>query len=406
VRLQVENAARHAAVPLEIRPDRHFLCSTERFTRWAEEREELRIASFYRHMRRETGILMDGDQPLGGRWRLDGGSSVPPAADPTDDEDAGFAPDSITWGALVRVKRHYPDNPGSLESFRWPVTAAHAEQALNQYIKRHLPYLRREQSSLAAGDGGAHARLNAALNLKLLSPRRVLDSALAAYEQGLAPLAAVERLVRQVLGWREFVRGLYWYLGPDYRHANALGANRPLPAFYWSGDTDMECLRDTIGGALEHAYNRPLARFSIAGLFALLLGVHPTRLQQWNVALAADAAEWMEQPMTLGPSQFADAGRWSPTPYVASGRHIQRTTGHCQNCRYRPEEALGEHACPFTTLYWDFLARHRTRFADIHTAAHQGELVRLHGSALADIRRRAAALKVRFAPIRDGLEPG
>ena len=404
---QLQDAAASAGVPLEVRPDRHFLCTAETFEDWARERSELRLMSFYRFMRRETGVLMNGEGPVGGRWCLD--ADAAPQADTATGGEAptGFAPDSITWGVLARVKRHYPEHTGTLQSFDWPVTAAQAERSLTRFLEHNLSQLRRAQAANAPWDHGAHAHLSAALNLKLLSPRQVIDAAVAAHRDADVPLAAVERLVREVLGWREFLRGLYRHLSPDHRHANALGANRPLPAFYWSGDTDMMCLRETLAPVLTHGYSQPVARFTVTGLFALLLGVHPLRLQHWNLALGADAVEWLESPVTFGPSQFADAGRWSQRPHVASGRHVQRTTGYCQNCRYRPEQPLGDDGCPFTTLYWDFLARHRNRPALQGRLTPQWrELEQLDGATLAAIRRRAALLKERFAPIHDGLAEG
>lgn len=394
VQAQLDGAAGQVGVPLEVRTDRHFLCSTERFETWAQGRTELRLASFYRYMRRHTGVLMDGDRPAGGRWFLERELHQRVAE---GDPVTGFAPDALTWGVLARVKRHFPDHPGTLDGFDWPVTPTQAETALEQFVRRELHG--------AGADSVCRARLAAALNLKLLRPARVLEAALAAQRDAGASLPAVERLVRQVLGWREFLHGLYRYFTPDYRHANALGANRPLPAFYWSGETDMACLADVIGNALAHGHAPPAARFTVTGLFALLLGVHPLRLQQWNLGMGADAVEWMELPVTFGPSQFADAGRWSPQPFVADGRHIQRTTGYCQGCRYRPAEALGEDACPFTTLYWDFLARHRSRFAAGRSTRHGQELAALDPGRLAAIRRRAAVLKARFAPIQEGFVP-
>lgn len=400
---QVQEAGAETGIAVSVRPDRHFLCSLTEFERWAQDRNRLRLEFFYREQRVRTGILMDGAAPMGGTWNFaaeqraewEGTQQAPEAP-------LGFTPDSITWGALARVKRHFPDAPGTLEHFDWPVTPDQAEQALRDFIDHRLPEFARHQDTLRSGKPYLyHSRLSAALNLKLISPRRVIDAALAALDSGQAPLVAVEAFVRQILGWREFIRGVYWRYMPDYQHANALGANRPLPEWYWSGETDMACLRETIEQTLTYGYATPMQRLMITGMFALLLGVHPYRVHEWYLGAYVDAVEALELPNAMSMSQFADGGRLSTRPFISSGRGVQRLGNYCTHCRYRPEEATGEHACPFTTLYWDFLARHRTRFADQPQAVAQWrELDELDPRTLADIRRQAAELKERLAPIR------
>jgi deoxyribodipyrimidine photolyase-related protein len=239
-----------------------------------------------------------------------------------------------------------------------------------------------------------HSRLSAALNLKLISPRRVIEAAVEALDAGRAPLAAVEGFVRQILGWRELVRGLYWRHMPAWLEQNVLGAERPLPAFYWTGETDMACLRAAIGQTLEHGYAHHIQRLMVTGLFALLLGVRPRAVHEWYLAVYVDAVEWAELPNTLGMSQYADGGWLASKPYVASGRYIERMSNYCRGCRYDPAAAVGERACPFTTLYWDFLDRHRERFADHPRVGLQWRnLARLDDETLARIRREAAGLR-------------
>lgn len=400
---QIEHASATVGVPVQLRPDRHFLCSLDDFQQWADGRNRLRLEFFYREQRIRTGILMDGDLPMGGTWNFAAAQRA--ECDSPTDEPApptGFTPDAMTWGALARVKRHFADHPGTLDHFDWPVTPEQAEQALRDFVDQRLPEFARFQDTLRSGKPFLyHSRLSAALNLKLISPRRVIDAALAALDSGHAPLVSVEGFVRQILGWREFVRGVYWRYMPDYQHANALGANRPLPDWYWTGETDMACLRDTIQQTLAYGYANPMQRLMITGMFALLLGVHPYRVHEWYLGAYVDAIESIELPNAMSMSQYADGGRLATRPFIAPGRGVQRLSNYCGHCRYQPEQAVGEHACPFTTLYWDFLARHRARFAGHpHAAPQWRALEEFDDDTLNRIRRQAAELKEELAPIR------
>lgn len=354
----------------EVLPDRHFLCSTIEFEGWMRQRRQPRMEHFYRWMRTRSRWLMQDGAPVGGRWNFDednrqafDASGPPPAPSPR-----AFAPDTITSEALADVARHFADHPGSLESFDWPVTRLQAQQALEDFIEHRLPLFGDHQDAMWADLEWPrtllfHSRLSAALNLKLLDPREVCTDAINAYHRGHAPLAAVEGFVRQILGWREFVRGLYWHRMPQYRADNALDARHPLPPFYWTADTDMNCLRQTLAETLKHGYAHHIQRLMITGLYALLFGVRPQAVHEWYLAVYVDAVEWVELPNTLGMSQFADGGFMASKPYVASGKYIDRMSNYCQGCRYRPDRAIGEQACPMTTLYWDFLDRHQRRFA-------------------------------------------
>jgi deoxyribodipyrimidine photolyase-related protein len=239
-----------------------------------------------------------------------------------------------------------------------------------------------------------HSRLSAALNLKLLDPREVIGAAEAAYRAGRAPLAAVEGFVRQILGWREYVRGIYWLQMPDYIDRNTLGATEPLPALYWTGDTDMACLRDAVRQTLRYGYAHHIQRLMVTGLFALLVGVDPREVHRWYLAVYVDAHEWVELPNTLGMSQYADGGVMASKPYIASGRYIARMGNHCTGCRYDPALSTGAKACPFTTLYWDFLLRHEARLAANPRMGMQvRNLGRLDAEARAVIRQQAGALR-------------
>jgi deoxyribodipyrimidine photolyase-related protein len=394
---QLRAAADQARIPLEVHPDPHFLCTPDEFDAWASGRRELRLEHFYRHMRRRCDVLMEGTDPRGGKWNFDrqnrrsfgrAGPGRVPAPKP-------FPPDPITRQVMDTVSRTYADHPGNLDAFDWPVTRGQASVALDDFLDRRLPGFGDFQDAMWVGHSYLyHSRLAAAMNLRLLNPGEVIDGALARLESGNAPLNAVEGFVRQILGWREYVRGIYWRHMPDYARGNALDAHQSLPAFYWSGETDMACLRHTIGQTLNHGYAHHIQRLMVTGLFALLLGVRPSQVHAWYLAVYVDAVEWVEMPNTLGMSQYADGGLMASKPYAASGRYIQRMSNYCSGCGYDPARAQGTDACPFTTLYWDFLRRHRQRFArHPRTALQWRNLERLDEQAQRSIADQATALR-------------
>ncbi|WP_295641671.1 cryptochrome/photolyase family protein [uncultured Methylibium sp.] len=402
VREALRAAAAEAGVPIEIRPDRHFLCSSEDFARHARGRKQLRMETFYREMRRRHRVLMDDsdeDQPAGGQWNYDadnrgafgpqGPGLVPPPL--------RFEPDAITREVIALVKSRFGAHPGRLERFGWPVTQAQARAALDDFIEHRLADFGRWQDAMWGGQPWLyHAQIAAAMNLKLLDPRAVVAAAEAAWRAGRVPLASAEGFIRQVLGWREYVRGIYWTQMPGYAALNALDARQPLPAWYWTGDTDMRCLADAIGQTLEHGYAHHIQRLMVTGLYALLLGVEPQQVHGWYLSVYVDAVEWVELPNTLGMSQYADGGRMASKPYAATGQYIQRMSDHCRGCRYDPTQRHGERACPFTTLYWDFLARHERRFATHPRMALQVKnLARLPAEELRAIREQADAIRGR-----------
>ena len=402
VQQAVQAVARAAALPLDTRDDRHFFTTPAEFAAWADGRREQRMEFWYRLQRRRFGVLMAGDTPIGGRWNFDaenraafGRRGPPPVPVPVR-----FAPDALTAGVLALVTDQFAEHPGSLADFDWPVTPAQARTALADFIDWRLPRFGQHQDAMWRGEPWLfHARLSAALNLKLIAARTVVGAALDAHTRGAAPLAAVEGFVRQILGWREYVRGFYWWRMPQWLDDNALAAHAPLPAFYWDGETDLACLREVIGQTLRTGYAHHIQRLMVTGLFALLLGVAPRAIHAWYLAIYVDAVEWVELPNTLGMSQFADGGGLASKPYCASGKYIQRMSNYCADCRYNPSRAIGEDACPFTTLYWDFLDRHRARFAHHpRTAQMWRNLERLSAQARASIALQARALRVRFAP--------
>ena len=353
-----------AEVPLLIRPDPHFLCPLDEFEHWADSRTQLRLEFFYRWQRRRHDILIDDGQPAGGRWNFDadnrqafgrhGPGLLPPPRH--------FAPDAITRGAIADVTRHFPGHPGDITNFGWPVTPAQAEEALDDFVTHRLPEFGRWQDAMWSGQPFLwHSLLSTALNLKLLDPRRVLAATLAALAASRAPLAAAEGFIRQILGWREFVRGVYWRHMPGLAQANQYAHHAPLPAWFWTGRTQAACLAAVIGQTLRHGYAHHIQRLMITGNFALLAGLAPRQVADWYLAVYVDAVAWVEEPNTLGMALHAWPGMTSK-PYCDSGAYIERMSDYCRGCRYRPKERTGERACPFSTLYWDFLARHATRF--------------------------------------------
>ncbi|GAP38710.1 cryptochrome/photolyase family protein [Piscinibacter sakaiensis] len=387
---------------LDVREDRHFFGSVRDFAAHAKGRKQLRMEYFYREMRRRHGVLMegpDGADPAGGQWNYDAenregfGRDGPPAHPPPP----AFAPDAVTAEVLALVAGRFAGHPGQLDDFAWPVTRAQALQALAAFVEQRLPDFGRWQDAIWPQEPWLwHSQLAAALNLKLLNPREVVAAAEAAWRAGRVPLPAAEGFIRQILGWREYVRGIYWTRMPGYASLNALGAHAPLPDFYWHGATPMACLADAIGQTLRHGYAHHIQRLMVTGLYALLLGVEPQAVHAWYLAVYVDAVEWVELPNTLGMSQAADGGLMASKPYIASGKYIERMSGGslCARCRFRPAERVGERACPFTTLYWDFLMRHEARLAaNPRTVMQVRNLARLPDDERRRIAERAAAIR-------------
>jgi deoxyribodipyrimidine photolyase-related protein len=396
----IKAAAQSQGLPLDLREDRHFYCSVREFAAHARGRKSLRMEYFYREMRKRHGVLMSGergDAPEGGQWNFDEDNreafgSTGPGGVPAR---AMFEPDVLTREVNALVEARFATHPGRLDSFAWPVTREQALVSLQRFINERLPRFGRYQDALWPGEPWLyHAHLAAALNLKLLNPREVVDAAVAAYHTGAVPLPSVEGFVRQILGWREYVRGIYWTRMPDYAGVNALDANENLPAWYWSGATGMACLRDALEQTLAHGYAHHIQRLMVTGLFALMYGVQPQQVHAWYLAVYVDAVEWVELPNTLGMSQYADGGQLASKPYVATGKYIQRMSPYCKGCRYDPAQRTGETACPFTTLYWDFLMRHKTRLAaNPRMALQVKNVARLKDAEKEAIRARAAAIR-------------
>jgi deoxyribodipyrimidine photolyase-related protein len=390
-----------AADRLRLLEDAHFLSTPAEWAEMREGRKRFVLEDFYRALRRRTGWLMDeAGAPLGGAWNFDKDNRRSfgregPGFTPRRPETA---PDETTRAVMRMVDARFPDAPGSTAGFAEPVTRRAALAHLRAFVEDRLPLFGDYQDAIAAGHSTLwHSRLSAALNLKLLTPREVCEAAIGAYADGRAPLNAVEGFVRQILGWREFTRGVYWSLMPDYAERNALGAEADVPSFFWTGETGMACLADSLGQLLREGYAHHIQRLMVMGLYLMLWGARPYRVHEWHMALYLDAVDWVSLPNVLGMSQHADGGVMGTKPYCASGAYIDRMSDCCRGCRYDPKQATGPKACPFTTLYWDFLDRHEARFRpNMRMKMQLANLGRKDDAERRAIRRAAGDLRDRM----------
>ena len=345
-------------LPVEICADTRFTASLDEFATWAAGRKQLRMEFFYRDMRRKTGLLMDGDKPVGGAWNFDSENRKPAPRDPAMPRPLSFPPDAITQAVIALVAARFSDHPGSIDGFDFAVTRADALAQQAHFLHHALPRFGDYQDAMLSGEPFLwHSLLSPYLNSGLLDPLDLAQAVEARFRDGDVPINAAEGFIRQIIGWREYVRGIYWHQGPGYADRNFLDARRPLPDFYWTGDTDMHCLSQAIGQTLDLAYAHHIQRLMITGNFAMLIGADPVAVHQWYLAVYADAYEWVELPNTLGMSQFADGGLLASKPYAASGAYINRMSDYCGHCRFDVKQRTGPDACPFNALYWDFLAR-------------------------------------------------
>ena len=350
-------------LPVEIRPDTRFLCSLDEFNKWAKNKKQLRMEYFYREMRSKYGLLLEPDgKPCGGQWNYDSENRKSPVKGLFSPKRISHQKSAITRSVLELVNNYFRGHFGNLEPFHFAVTRAQALMELEQFIEELLPYFGDYQDAMVTGEPYLyHSLLSCYLNAGLLLPLEICRMAEAAYRAGKAPLNAVEGFIRQILGWREFVRGIYWLHMPGYGQMNYLEAIRPLPEFYWTAQTGLFCIAEAIRHTRDHGYSHHIQRLMITGNFALLAGINPVEVCEWYLLVYADAYEWVEMPNTLGMALFADAGIMASKPYAASGKYIRRMSNFCHHCRYDPALMTGEKACPFNALYWDFLARNQDK---------------------------------------------
>lgn len=360
----MESWSQDLGVSVELRDDDRFIATLAEFNDWADNRKELRMEYFYREMRRKTGFLMTSNgKPDGGQWNYDKDNRKPLPDDADFPGPSQFTPDDITEDVLELVEREFADHFGDARPFSFAVRRHQAEHALRRFIEHALPSFGDYQDAMTDRDPHLfHSILAAYINAGLLEPHAVCVAAEKAYQAGDAPLNAVEGFIRQIIGWREFIRGIYWHEMPDYKTRNILRADRPLPEFYWTGDTNMACMAQAIKQTRTHAYAHHIQRLMVTGNFALLAGLDTGDVNDWYMCVYADAYEWVELPNTHGMALWADGGILGSKPYAASGKYINRMSDHCRNCAYNVKEQTTDDACPFNALYWDFIARHEQRF--------------------------------------------
>ncbi|MFM9829782.1 MAG: cryptochrome/photolyase family protein [Sphingomonas sp.] len=376
------------ALPVDILADTRFLCSTDAFSAWAAGRKQLRMEYFYRDMRRQTGLLMDGDQPAGGKWNFDAENRKAAPADLFMPQPRAHPPDAISSDVLTLVAARFPDHFGDIAPFWYAVTRADAEAAFTAFVNEALPKFGDFQDAMLTGQPFLyHAVVAQYLNCGLLDPVRICQQVEAAYRAGDVPLNAAEGFIRQVIGWREYVRGIYWLKMPGYDRSNFFGHARALPAFYWTAQTKMACVKAAVTQTKEQAYAHHIQRLMVTGNFALLAGIDPHALHLWYLSVYADAYEWVELPNTIGMSQFADGGLLASKPYAASGAYINRMSDYCKACTYDVKQRTGPDACPFNGLYWDFIGRHRDA---IGHNPRMAQMVRVYDKFSSDEQQRIA----------------
>ncbi|MEM1329729.1 MAG: cryptochrome/photolyase family protein [Planctomycetota bacterium] len=400
-------------LPVTIHDDPHFFTTPADFANWADGRKSLTMEFFYREQRKRLNVLMepDGKTPAGGEWNYDKDNRHAFKKTPTVPKPYRPRVDRVTRDVIAMVEREMPELPGRIDAdrFAWPVTSEQASRALDSFIEHRLPLFGKYEDAMWTGEPFVyHALLAAPLNLHLLDPREAVRKAVEAYERGVAPLNSVEGFVRQLIGWREFIRGVYWLEGPGYRERNFLGDHGSLPELYWTGATDMRCLSEAVGSVLDHGFAHHIPRLMVLSNFAMLLGVHPRELGDWFYGMFVDSVDWVTTPNTIGMGMHADGVRKSDgtmerapvvgtKPYAASGKYISRMSNYCENCAYDVKKRSGESACPFNTLYWEFLMRHEDRFAKNHRMAMiMKNVARLAPSERAELTVSAKRIRTRL----------
>jgi deoxyribodipyrimidine photolyase-related protein len=352
------------AIPVEIRPDDRFLATHDEFAMWAKGKKQLRMEFFYREMRKKYNILLEENgEPTGGAWNYDKENRKPPKAGLRSPSRLSHKKSAILNEVLELVADKFSHHFGDLLPFHYAITRTQAIMELEHFTSNVLPYFGDYQDAMVEGEPYLyHSLLSSYLNAGLLLPLEICQKAQAAYHRGIAPLNAVEGFIRQILGWREYIRGIYWHFMPSYGDMNELNANLPLPDFYWGAKTQMFCMSEAINHTKQHAYSHHIQRLMVTGNFALIAGLDVREVQNWYLSVYSDAYEWVEMPNTLGMALFGDGGIVASKPYAASGKYISRMSNYCKNCKYDSEVTIGENACPFNALYWDFLVRHQDKF--------------------------------------------
>ena len=380
-------------IPVDIRTDTRFVASHADFDAWANDRKVLTMEFFYRDMRKKTGLLMDGSKPAGDRWNFDKENRKPAVRDLLMPQPLSFAPDETTQDVLSLVAERFHDNPGTLDGFDYAVTHEDAVAQAEYFFAHAMPKFGDYEDAMLTGERYLwHSILSPYMNSGLLDPVDLCRRAEVEYREGRAPLNSVEGYVRQIIGWREYIRGIYFREGPEYSQRNFFGNTRPLPVWYWTGETDMFCLRESLGQTLETAHAHHIQRLMVLGNFALLIGADPYAVHIWYLEVYIDAYEWVELPNTLGMSQFGDGGLLGSKPYASSGAYINKMSDYCGQCRYKVAQRTGPDACPFNSLYWDFLARNEDKLrSNRRMQMIYGTWDRFSDASKAEIRDQAGA---------------
>lgn len=399
---QFAQYASRLPIPCHMVDSEHFYTTRNEAARLFAGRRNWLMESFYRTMRSRHKVLVETNgKPCGGRWNFDKDNRKPWRGSPAPLGDFRLAHDhSGLWETIVAAGVKSFGKPNASQ-FLWPVNRNEALQHLEAFIKFGLPHFGHFQDAMHSSEQRLfHSLLSFALNTKMLNPREVVARAEAAWRGGHAPLAAVEGFIRQILGWREYVRGVYWEHMPGYVEHNVFEHLRPLPEWFWSGRTGMRCLAHAIGQSLEHAYAHHIQRLMVIGNFALLAGLDPQAVHRWYLGVYVDAFEWVEAPNTLGMSQFADGGLLATKPYVSSAAYIGRMSDYCAGCRYDPKQRTGEGACPFNALYWDFFVRNAKRLSpNARLALVYRQIGSMDAATLDAIRQQADALCARLGAL-------
>ena len=350
-------------IPVDILSDDRFLSTSKEFSSWAHGKKQLRMEFFYREMRQKYKILLEPDEkPTGGQWNYDKENQTPLKTEIISPKRISHKKSTHIKNVLKLVNQYFPDNFGTLDHFHFAVTREQALIEFHHFVDNLLPKFGDYQDVMVAGEPYLyHSLISCYLNAGLILPLEVCQIAEKAYKEGQAPLNSVEGFIRQILGWREYIRGIYWYHMPRYAKLNYLNATTKLPDFYWTTKTEMFCVAESIRHTRDHAYSHHIQRLMVTGNFAMLAGLDVAEVQAWYLAVYADAYEWVEMPNTLGMALFGDNNIVASKPYAASGKYIHRMSNFCQNCKYNPNEMIGEKACPFNSLYWDFWARHEDK---------------------------------------------
>ena len=352
-------------VIVEIRTDDRFLCKIEEFKQWADTKKELRMEYFYRNMRKKHSILIEADgSPTGGLWNYDKENRKSLSKDVQPVKRVCHKKSEILQAVLELVRNNFSHHFGDLDPFYYAITPDQATLELDHFIDQVLPYFGDYQDAMQMNNPYMyHSLLSSYINIGLLLPLEVCQKAEKAYRTGKVSLNCAEGFIRQILGWREFMRGIYWLKMPEYADLNALNGVIPLPNFYWGGKTHMACVAEAVAHTKTHAYSHHIQRLMVTGNFALLTGLDVKQVQEWYLSVYSDAYEWVEMPNTLGMSLFGDGGIVASKPYASSGQYINKMSDFCKHCFYDVKDSTGPRACPFNALYWTFLHRHRESFA-------------------------------------------